>query len=71
MSAPTGTLDVVVERDRCCGYGNCVLVAPTVFSLDDDDGIVRELDAQPDASLRAEVTEAVAGCPTEAIKLRN
>jgi ferredoxin len=74
VSRPAGagdTLDVVIERDKCCSYGNCVVVAPNVFTLDDHDGIVQPLDPHPSAAHRAEVEQAVEGCPTEAIVLRN
>ena len=49
----TEILEVLVERDRCCGYGNCVVVAPDVFTLDDEDGIVQTLDPHPRADLQA------------------
>jgi ferredoxin len=72
VSAPAqeGFLEVVVEREKCCGFGNCVLAAPSVFALADHDGIVYTLDPTPPASVRAEVEQAVADCPTEALGLR-
>jgi ferredoxin len=69
--ATTGQrLEVVVERDKCCGYGNCVLAAPTVFALSEVDGIVYALDPHPPADLRDQVAHAVGDCPTEALGLR-
>jgi ferredoxin len=72
VSAPAREeyLDVVIERDKCCGFGNCVLAAPTVFALDENDGIVVALDPHPSADLRPQVEQAVADCPTEALGLR-
>jgi ferredoxin len=71
VSRPGDTLDLVVEREKCCGYGNCAVVAPNIFTLDDADGMVHALDLRPSAGHRAEVEQAVEGCPTEAIVLRN
>lgn len=73
MSAPAQEefLEIVVEREKCCGFGNCVLAAPTVFTLDENDGIVQPMDPRPPVTLRAEVEQAIADCPTEAIGLRN
>jgi ferredoxin len=72
MSTPTDQefLEIVVERDKCCGFGNCVLAAPTVFGLAEHDGIVEVLDLRPAADLRADVEQAIADCPTEALGLR-
>jgi ferredoxin len=70
-AAQEGFLDVVVEREKCCGFGNCVLAAPSVFALADQDGIVYALDPAPPASLRAAVEQAIVDCPTEALGLRN
>lgn len=64
------TLEVLVEREKCCGYGNCVVAAPDVFTLDDEDGIVRTLDPHPPADLREAVRDAAAACPAEAIVVR-
>jgi ferredoxin len=73
VSAPAQEefLDIVVEREKCCGFGNCVLAAPSVFALADQDGIVYALDPRPSVDLRADVEQAVADCPTEALGLRN
>jgi len=73
MSEPTtgAALQVLVEREKCCGYGNCVLAAPEVFGLSDDDGIVVVLDEHPAPGLREKVAQAVGDCPTEALGLRD
>ena len=60
-------MKVIVEEDKCCGAGTCVLVAPDVFDQRDDDGIVVLLDEAPDRELHDAVREAVSVCPAAAI----
>ncbi|MFJ9173816.1 ferredoxin [Streptomyces sp. NPDC102360] len=62
-------MQVSVEMDKCCGAGQCVLVAPEVFDQRDEDGVVIVLNAQPPAELHASVEEAVLVCPAAAITL--
>ncbi len=59
---------VLVEEKKCCGAGQCVLVAPEVFDQRDD-GIVILLNAAPPERLHAAVREAVAVCPGYAIAI--
>ncbi|WP_432901410.1 ferredoxin [Micromonospora matsumotoense] len=59
---------VAVDRDRCCGAGNCVLTAPEVFDQDEADGLVLLRDPAPRAALRDRVQRAVELCPTNAIR---
>ncbi|MGK3998834.1 ferredoxin [Sorangium sp. So ce1024] len=61
-------LTVIVDHEKCCGAGQCVMVAPKVFDQRDD-GIVILLDAEPPAEQHAAVREAVAVCPGAAIRL--
>jgi ferredoxin len=60
---------IEVNRDACCGSGNCVLTAPTVFDQDDDDGLVRLLDPAPDDGVQELVRRAAHLCPSGAIIL--
>ena len=64
-----GVLKVVVDRDRCCGAGRCVEVAPTVFAQRDIDAtgyvIAREFDMNQEAA----VEEAAALCPVVAVQI--
>lgn len=60
-------MKVSVDRDRCCGAGQCVLTAPEVFDQGDDDGVVVLLDARPAPDRHASVREAAAVCPAGAI----
>jgi ferredoxin len=60
---------VIVDQARCCGAGQCVLLAPEVFDQRDEDGIVLLRDAVPPERLRAIVREAASVCPSGAIRL--
>jgi|KBSMisStaDraftv2_1062788.scaffolds.fasta_scaffold3604858_2 ferredoxin len=60
---------VETDRDACCGSGNCVLTAPTVFDQDDTDGLVQLLDPNPPEHVHARVREAAHLCPSGAIVL--
>ncbi|WP_433345234.1 ferredoxin [Microtetraspora malaysiensis] len=62
-------MKVTVDEDKCCGAGQCVLLAPEVFDQRDDDGIVTLLDPEPGADRHAAVREAAAVCPAAAIEL--
>ncbi|WP_345380844.1 ferredoxin [Pseudonocardia yuanmonensis] len=60
-------MKVTVDEDRCCGAGQCVMLAPDVFDQREDDGIVVLLEAEPDAALHTAVREAADVCPAAAI----
>ncbi len=55
---------VVADREACVGAGQCELLAPEVFEVDDD-GAVRVLQAEPEDD--AAVRDAVGRCPTRAL----
>ncbi len=59
---------VVVDFDLCESNAVCMDVAPEVFEVRDDD-FLYVLQDEPDESMRAKVTEAVARCPKQAITL--
>ena len=67
-TATARQLRVIVDTRKCCGAGQCVLLAPLVFDQHED-GIVRLLDAEPPPQLHASVREAASVCPTSAIEL--
>jgi ferredoxin len=60
---------ITIEEDKCCGAGQCVLVAPEVFDQRDEDGVVVLLDAKPPAEQHAAAREAAAVCPAAAIEV--
>ncbi|RII20580.1 Ferredoxin-2 [Streptomyces sp. YIM 130001] len=62
-------MNVTVDEDKCCGAGQCVLIAPVVFDQREEDGVVDLLDAAPPPEHHAAVREAATVCPTAAIEL--
>jgi ferredoxin len=63
-------MKISVDRERCCGAGTCVSLAPEVFDQGDDDGLVILLDEHPGAELHDAVRKAVDVCPAGAIEVR-
>jgi ferredoxin len=57
-------LEISIDCDVCMGSGNCAVLAPGVFALDDS-GIatVHDVSAQPEDK----IVQAARGCPTQAI----
>jgi ferredoxin len=60
-------MKVEVDREKCCGGGQCVLLAPEVFDQGDEDGVVILLQDTPEPKQWDNVREAVAVCPAAAI----
>ena len=60
---------VAADRDVCIGSGNCVLTAPTVFDQDEDEGLVVVLASDVEPQDIDDVREAVAHCPSGALRL--
>lgn len=60
---------VAADRDRCVGAGMCVLLAPAVFDLDPDQGLVVLLDESPPETHRSVVEQAVESCPAAVLRL--
>jgi len=58
---------IVVDRDLCEANGVCVRLAPDLFSLDDDDVLHLRVLRPADASQRATLDAAIAGCPKGAL----
>ncbi|MEU8844535.1 ferredoxin [Streptomyces roseus] len=56
---------LVVDLNRCQGYAQCAFLAPEVFAMHGDEGLLYDPQAQ-DAH-RARVAQAVAACPVQAI----
>ncbi|MFJ8019462.1 ferredoxin [Streptomyces sp. NPDC096311] len=60
---------ITIEEDKCCGAGQCVLLAPKVFDQRDEDGVVILLDAEPPAEEHGNAREAATVCPAAAIEI--
>ncbi|ASU85845.1 ferredoxin [Nocardiopsis gilva YIM 90087] len=61
-------MKIRVEKDMCCGAGQCVALAPEVFDQDDD-GVVMLLQQSPASELHGPVRDAADVCPTMAIEI--
>ncbi|GAB2972143.1 ferredoxin [Nocardioides montaniterrae] len=59
---------VSVDFDKCTGLGICESLAPDFFEVNDDGELLVLKDDISDDELQG-VEEAVAGCPTEALKI--
>ncbi|BCK67384.1 ferredoxin [Streptomyces libani subsp. rufus] len=62
-------MKIIVDEVKCCGAGQCVLLAPEVFDQREEDGIVILLDAEPAQEQHAAVREAASVCPAATIHL--
>ncbi len=59
-----GGLRVVIDRDQCVGFGDCVKEAPEGFKLDDDTVAVF---VRPELVERERLLRACDACPVDAI----
>ena len=62
-------MKVIVDMNLCQSHGECVLAAPDVFELGDDDVLRWKEDV--DESRRDAVQEAVDVCPMMAISVED
>ena len=62
----TEGLQIVIDRELCYGFGDCVSSAPAVFELDDDEKAVV---IDPNGAARDDLVEAAANCPVNAITI--
>jgi ferredoxin len=60
---------VTVDRERCCGSGNCVMTLPEVFDQDDADGLVVLHQPAPAPEYAVRLRRAADLCPAGAIRL--
>lgn len=61
-------LKVTVDFGKCTGLGICESMAPEFFEVNDDGELVLLKENITDDELQS-VEEAVAGCPTEALRI--
>lgn len=64
-------MKVIVDNKLCEAHGECVLVAPEIFDLGDDDDVVTLLQEHPPEELRAKAEASVKICPVAAIRLED
>lgn len=61
---------IEVNQDICVGGGQCVFVAPEIFTQRDEDGVVELLTEHPSDDQIPLVEEAIEVCPARVIALR-
>ena len=61
-------MKIVVDRDLCQGHGVCESEAPDVFSVSKK-GVLTVIDETPAVAMRPSVEQAVAFCPTKALRI--
>jgi ferredoxin len=57
-----------VDRNKCAGLGNCVVIAPTVFRLD---GASKAVVTDPSSVSDTVLWQAAESCTVDAIILEN
>ena len=62
-------MKVLVDYDKCTGLGICESLAPDFFEVNDEGDLVLLKEDVCDDDLGA-IEEAVAGCPTEALRIQ-
>lgn len=60
-------MKINVDITRCEVHGDCVVAAPDVFDIGEDDDVVQVILAEPGEEHRAVVTQAARMCPVGAI----
>lgn len=63
-------MKVILDSARCELHGECVMAAPDVFDIDEDD-VVTILNPEPGEELRNAVEEAALMCPVAAIRIED
>ncbi|MCX5409374.1 ferredoxin [Streptomyces sp. NBC_00335] len=56
---------LVVDLNRCQGYAQCAFLAPDVFAMHGDEGLL--YDPEAEEAQRERVAQAAAACPVQAI----
>ncbi|NHV24867.1 ferredoxin [Burkholderia sp. D-99] len=63
-------ITVQIQRDMCCGFGNCAGLCPQVFALDYDTNRAQLVPDAPLADYVTQISLAASECPTQAILVR-
>jgi ferredoxin len=61
------TLKITVDQQACQGYACCMMVAPTVFDLDEEAGKAIVITPEVGDDMQDLVEKSVRGCPAKAI----
>lgn len=61
-------MKVELDLAKCQGYANCVVEAPEIFDIDEDNGKAIILMEEIPESAHEEARRAVASCPVAALR---
>jgi ferredoxin len=61
-----GDIRIIIERDLCVGFAQCVDVAEDAFAIDDDEMVNFR---NPEQTDRDRLIEACRACPVEALRV--
>lgn len=64
-------MKVILDPSACEAHGDCVLAAPAIFDLGEDDDVVTVLMPEPAEELRAQAEAAARACPVSAIRIED
>lgn len=64
-------MKVIRNATTCALHGECVMAAPEVFDIRDDDEVVTVLDSEPAEELRGRVENAALACPTSSLRIED
>jgi ferredoxin len=62
---------VIRNATTCALHGECVMAAPDVFEIRDDDEVVTVVNPEPGEELRGSVENAALACPTSSIRIED
>jgi ferredoxin len=62
------TLTVKVEREKCCGYGICAEICPSVYKLDEQGFVHLVSDVVPEGDEESAI-EGAEACPELALEV--
>jgi len=60
---------VILDQTICQGHGQCELIAPHAFRIDESSGLAVLLQDVHDETRKVELVAAVRACPVGAIKI--
>ena len=64
-------MKVIVDLDVCQAHGDCVVAAPEIFDLGEEDDVVTVIQPEPPEELRALAERAEQDCPVTAIRIED
>jgi ferredoxin len=64
-------MKVIRNASTCTLHGECVMAAPEVFEIRDDEEVVAVLKPEPGEALRTSVENAALACPTTSIRIED